>query len=231
MSHPHHYMLEEYKIVLDRLVPLAPQELRDEARVIYERLAQDERATERQIQQALIEIGKKEYPYRKAYEALCAKDEEKRFEQAVFARLNEEFLTKVKQVTDHGVHISEYVKSKIFDALPSDERYALEQAVLEAHDAVNKQCDERAQERQQSFEELVAMWTKKRDEVQRLIEELKQMSSRNAELAEEILQTAQVFEEGWSIVSRDPEEKDVREALASYATQLEEHSDDDLLSL
>lgn len=213
-------------------MPLTPREVVEEAQRLEKELSENEHTTERQIQQALVEIGRKEYPYRKAYEALCATDEEKRFETAAFAKMDPAVKEKVQAVTLHGVHLSDYVNSKLFESqLEVDERYNVEQAILVAHDAVNKQCDERASERKENFETLVKNWTAKRDEIQRLIDELRNMATRSPELSGEILGKADAFEEGWSIVSRDPEEKEVREALASFATQLEEQSDDDMLAL
>lgn len=232
MSHPHQYLLDEYRLSLQKLVPLTPPEVIEEAHRLEKELSENEHATERQIQQALIEIGKKEYPYRKAYEALCATDEEKRFEAAAYAKMDPVIAEKIKAVTSHGVHLSDYVNSKLFESqLTGDERYHVEQAILAAHDVVNKQCDERASERRENFETLVRNWTAKRDEIQRLLVELRSMAERSPALAGEITAKADAFEEGWSIVSRDPEEREVREALASFAVQLEEQSDDDMLSL
>ncbi|NBS67924.1 hypothetical protein EBT31_03290 [bacterium] len=232
MSHPHHYLLEEYRLSIEKLVPLTPREITEEAHRLYEELLQNEHASERQIQQALIEIGKKEYPYRKAYEALCATDEERRLEEAAFSKIDPEIAEKIRAVTAHGVHLTDYANSKLFETqLTSEERYRVERAILEAHDVINRQCDERAHARQESFDELVKRWTEKRDEIQRLIGEMRNMASRSPELSGEILGKAAAFEEGWSIVSRDPGEKEVREALSSFATQLEEQSDDDMLTL
>ncbi len=232
MSHLHQYLLDEYRISIHKLVPLTPQDIRDEAERLYKELAENEHASERQIQQALVEIGKKEYPYRKAYAALCATDEERRLEEAAFTKMDAPVAEKVRAVTMHGVHITDYVNSKLFESqLTPEERYHVEQAILLAHDVINRQCDERAQTRKENFSTLVAEWSAKRDEIQRLIEELRNMASRSPELAGEIIGKADAFEEGWSIVSRDPEEREVREALASFATQLEEQSDDDMLTL
>lgn len=232
MSHPHQYLLDEYRISLNKLVPLTPPEVREEAERLYTELEQNEHASERQIHQALVEIGKKEYPYRKAYEALCATDEEKRLEAAAFTHMDRTTAEKVRAVTVHGVHLLDYVKSKLFESqLTAEERYHVEQALLQAHDAINRQCDERATERQENFHALVEKWSANRDSIQLLIEELRRMAERSPELAGEILGKADVFEEGWSIVSRDPDEREVTEALQSFATQLEEQSDDDILRL
>ena len=140
MSHPHDYLLQEYKISIDKLVPLTPPEIRAEAKNLYDQLAADSAVTEKQITQALILIGKQEYPYRKAYEELCAQDEEQRLQTEVLKRLDGNVLAKVKDMTDSGVHILDYVDSKLFERdLEATERYQVEQAILVAHDAINRQ--------------------------------------------------------------------------------------------
>ena len=232
MDHPHHYLLDEYHFSIEKLVPLTPEPIRQEAERLYVELLANEHVSERQIHQALVEIGKKEYPYRKAYQELCAGDEEKRFEIAAFAHMDTDLAEKIRATTMHGVHLTDYVKSKLFESqLGADERYRVEQAILTAHDAVGRQCDERATTRQQNFETLVAQWSLKRDAIQRFIDELRAMAERSPHLAGDILAQADAFEEGWSIVSRDPQEQEVREALTSFATQLEEQTDDDALIL
>jgi dipeptidase len=231
-SHPHQYLLDEYRASVEKLVPLAPLEVREEAEKLYDELAQNEHATERQVRQALIAIGKKEYPYRKAYQALCATDEEKRLEAAAFAKIDPVIAEKIRAVTTHGVHLTDYVKSKLFTSqLEPDEQYHVEQALVAAHEVISRQCDERASERKEKFSLLVAEWSVKRDEIERLIDELRNMATRSHELAGDILGKADAFEDGWSMASHDPQEKEVREALALFATQLEEQSDDDTLNV
>ena len=140
MPHPHEFLLAEYKISIDKLVPLTPKAVVDEARRLYDELAANENATELQIRQALVYVGKKEYPYRKAYEELCASDEEVRMQRLIFNRLESEVRAKVEAVTQHGVHVFDYVNSTLFEEqLSSDERYQVEQAILLAHDELNKQ--------------------------------------------------------------------------------------------
>lgn len=223
MSHPHQYLLEEYRLSVEKLVPLTPQEVIDEAKKLYDELIANESASERQIIQALIHIGKKEYPYRKAYMELCASDEEKRLEDSAYAKLDPELAAKIKKVTEHGVHLTDYVKSKLFESeLTGDERLRVENAILEAHDVVGKQCDERAHERQQNFNQLVEHWKKEQERIQGLIDHLRSMASRDERWKTEITGKADVFEEGWSIVEKDPDEEEIVKEIENWATVLEE---------
>lgn len=223
MSHPHDYLLQEYKISIDKLVPLTPPEIRAEAKNLYDQLAADSAVTEKQITQALILIGKQEYPYRKAYEELCAQDEEQRLQTEVLKRLDGNVLAKVKDMTDSGVHILDYVDSKLFERdLEATERYQVEQAILVAHDAINRQCDERAQERQKNFHDLVSRWQSEQARLQQLIDQLKSLAERDPAYAAEILGKAEQFEEGWSIVERDPQADEIQAELEHWRTVLED---------
>ncbi len=223
MSHPHEYLLQEFKISIDKLVPLTPPVVLEEANKIYDELSANPGATEKQIKQALILIGRKEYPYRKAYVELCAQDEEKRLQAEILKRLDGTIAEKVKHMVDSGVHVQDYVNSKLFERdLEATERYQVEQAILLAHDVLNKQCDERAKERQQNFEDLVARWKQEEERLQQMIDQLKGMAERDMTYADEILGKAEQFEEGWSIVERDPTEEEIKQEIAHWTTILEE---------
>ncbi|MFZ2681801.1 MAG: hypothetical protein WAZ14_01780 [Patescibacteria group bacterium] len=223
MSHPFEYLLQEFKISIDKLVPLTPPEVIEEAQQLYTELSQSEAVTEKQIKQALVLVGRKEYPYRKAYLELCAQDEEQRLQAEVLGKLEGEIASKVKHMTDSGVHVMDYVNSKLFERdLQPTERYQVEQAILAAHDVLNKQCDERAKERQQNFESLVTRWRAEEERLQQLIDQLKGLAERDLQSADEIRGRAEQFEEGWSIVERDPVEEEIRQEISHWTTVLEE---------
>ncbi len=230
MAHPHQHLLEEYKISVDRLVPLTPSSILEEAHKLYDELSANENATQQQIEQALVYIGRKEFPYRKAYQELCASDEEQRLQKLVFDRLEADVKTKIEAITQHGVHVLDYVNSKLFEEqLSSDERYQVEQAILLAHDGLNKQCDERAVTRKQTFEELVAKWKAEEDKLQGLIDQLKEMAERDPKWTDEIRGRVETLEEGWSIVERDPQEEEIRKEIEYWTTVLEEEETEVLL--
>jgi hypothetical protein len=223
MAHPHEYLLKEYRVSIDKLVPLSPPEVKEEAEKIYRELSADENATERQIRQALVYIGKKEYPYRKAYQALCAKDEEKRLQEAALLKLEPSLIEKMKPVLDSGVHLTDYVNSKLFEKdLGAEEKYRVEEAILQAHDVIGKQCDDRAKERGESYTSLVEEAKKEQDEMQKLIDQLRSMSERDPKWASEITDKADQFEEGWSIVERDPTKEEIEKEIENWGTVFEE---------
>lgn len=214
MSHPHEYLLKEFQISIDKLVPLTPAEVVDEAKRLHEELAANEGASEKQIHDALVYVGRKEFPYRKAYEELCANDEEQRLQKEVFERLEPEVREKIHNVTHHGVHVLDYVNSRLFEEqLTADERYQVEQAILLAHDVLNRQCNERAVSRAKSYEELVAKWKAEEERLQGLIDVLRGFADRDAKWRDEILGRVATLEEGWSVTERDPAEEEIRKEI------------------
>ena len=232
MSHPPRIFAQGVQISIDKLVPLTPPAVIDEAKKLHEELAGNEAATEKQVHDALVYVGRKEFPYRKAYEELCAGDEEQRLQKDVFERLEPEVREKIHNVTHHGVHVLDYVNSPLFEEqLTGDERYQVEQAILMAHDVLNKQCSERATEREKSYEELVAKWKAEEERLQGLIDTLRGFADRDAKWHDEILGRVATLEEGWSVVERDPTEEEVRKEIEYWTDVFAGEEGDDVPSV
>lgn len=226
MAHPHQSFLAEFKIAIDKVVPLTPQEVIDEAKKLHEELSANEDATEKQIHQALTLIGRKEYPYRKAYLEICAGDEEQRLRTAVMERLDDNVKKKVEEYTEHGVLLDDLIKSDLFESqFEGDERYQVEQAILLADEVLDKQCDERAHSRQKEFDTLVAKWTEEAARLQGLIDQLRGMGAEDAKWAGEINSVCDKLEEGWSIVEQDPKEEEIKKEIEYWNTVLHEEDE------
>jgi len=223
MTHPHKSFLDEFAISINKLVPLTPPELIEEAKKLHAELSEDENSTEKQIHQALTLIGRKEFPYRKAYNEICASDEEQRLQELVLDRLDEGLAERVRKIIELGVIFDEYVKSTFFeDDLSGEERYQIEQAVLLADEVLDSQCDDRAKKRQDSFKDLVAKWTKEANRIQAMIDRLRALGEEDPQWSGEINSIASRLEEGWSIVERDPDEDEIMKEIEYWNTVLHE---------
>lgn len=217
MSHQQEELLEHFHEAIEKLVPLAPKELVQEAHQLFEELSLNEVTTAEQIRQALIYIGRKEFPYRKAYIELCAGDEEQRLQEIVLKTLHDDVRAHLDPVIKYGVHILDFVKSSQFDALSEDVKIAIDNAIRQAHDVVNRQCDERAAARHASYQELVKRWTETATTMQALIDVLKDMAERGGEWQEEILEQARQYENGFSMVEEDPTQEAVERAIVHWS--------------
>ncbi len=220
------YLLEEFKIAVSKFVPMTPADVTQEAKEALARFEEASEPTEGEIKKAMIEIGKKEYPYRKAYHELCAGDEEKRLQAIVLDRLEKKVREKVEAMTSHGVILEEYVKSPLFEEqLDADERLQVEQAILLADDVLEHQCDDRAKNRKASFEELLAKWTKTRDQIELQIERLRQFGISHPSHTADILATVDRLEEGFSITNPDPTEEEVLREIEYWDTVFVENEE------
>lgn len=228
MPNSHAALVHEFRLSLQRLSPLTPKEVIDEGLQLADDLEKKENVTPEQIRQALIYIGKKEFPYRKAYEELCAKDEESRMQTIVLGKLDASIKEKMEPVAKYGVHILDYVNSSLFESqLNDEERSAVDTAITEAHDELNRQCDERAHARKATYEELVAEWTEAEKRTEMLIDTLRGMADRDEKWTDEILNKVRVFEEGWSMIEQDPTEEEVQKEIAYWTEVFQESSEDD----
>ncbi|PIQ67864.1 hypothetical protein COY25_01495 [Candidatus Uhrbacteria bacterium CG_4_10_14_0_2_um_filter_41_7] len=226
MPHPHQSFLDEFKIAISHMVPLTPPEIIVEANQLHDELLADEEASEKKIHQAMSIIGRKEYPYRKAFEELCAGDEEQRLQEAVFERLDEDVKKKVMEMTSHGVILEDYVASPLFEEqLEGDERFQVEQAIMLADEVLDNQCDDRAHKRKIAYEDLVKKHTDDANRLQGLIDRLREMAIEDPKWAGEIEGTASRLEEGWAITEKDPSEEEILKEIEYWNTVLHEEGE------
>lgn len=228
---PHHQqeLLDQFRASIERLVPLTPPDVIDEARQLVDELGKSETTSAEQIRQAFVLFGRKEFPYRKAYEALCAGDEEQRLQEIVLGKLDDVTKASMDAVTKYGVHVLDFVKSSQFEQLLPDQQTAIDNAIREAHDVLNKQCDDRATQRQQDFESLVKSWRAKGERIQSMIEALRTLAERSEVYAPDILAKAREFEDGWSMLEPDPTEEGVQREFDSWVQVLDDSEDEEVL--
>ncbi|MFA6017772.1 MAG: hypothetical protein WCT28_03950 [Patescibacteria group bacterium] len=217
MAHQQEEIFQEFRNAIERLVPLTPKEVIDEAKKLAEGLESNEASTPEQIRQALVYIGRKEFPYRKAYLELCAGDEEARLQEIVLHKLDDATKALLEPVTKYGVHILDFVKSSQFEEFSDDAKVAIDNAIRVAHDLVNRQCDERAASRAESYKTLVAHWALEAENVQKLIDVLKDMAERDPQWRDEILSRARQFENGFSMIEEDPTREAVEKEISYWA--------------
>lgn len=221
-------MLKNFRVAIEQLVPLTPESIVNEAKQLATDLEGNEAITGEQIRQALVYIGRKEFPYRKAYLELCAGDEEQRLQEIVLKKLQDHVKEHLDPVTKYGVHVLDFVQSSQFDALDDETKVAIDNAIREAHDEVNRQCDERAHGRAANYEQLVDSWTVAAERMQKLIELLKDMAERGEEYRDDILDQVRQFENGFSMVEDDPTEEAIEKAIEHWAEVLGESSEEEV---
>lgn len=218
-DHPHRYFLDEIKIAIKKMVPLTPPEIKQKAEALYAELEATPEADITKFHAALTEIGRDEYPYRKAYHDLCSQDEELRLRKLVLDRVEPEVKALLEETFAYNVLLDDYVKSELFEEnMTAAQRYQVTNAILLAEEVLNNQCDDRAHARAGQYEELVEKRKQEVKELQDRIDHLKLMARKFPIYADEILTVANRLEEGWSITETDPTKEEIEKEIEYWQT-------------
>lgn len=206
MTHPHKALLGEFKYALDHLVPTVPAEVVEEGRRMHQELADNPEASEDQIHDALVKIGKAEFAYRNAYNDMVGKASEAKRVDLVLDHLEPAVKEKVKHLLDSGVALDELVKSGMFETdFTAEERYQVEDGILHAIDHIKEELPKEIEARKAEYDTLVAEWKAKQAKMEEKIEELRALSNKDAKWKDEILDKVKTLEEGWAVTERDPD--------------------------
>lgn len=219
MTHPHQAFLDEMNIAIDKLVPLTPEDIKRRAQELHAKLEATPEVSTKEIHAALVEIGREEYPYRKAYHDLCDTDEEQRLRKLVLERLDEKVKKLLEEAFSYNILLDDFVRSEMFETkLTGEERYQVTNAILLAEETLENQCDDRAHARVGQFEELVE---KRKAEVKTLqdrIDLLKRLAQQYPLHADEISVVVDRLEEGWSITNPDPSREEIDKEIEYWQT-------------
>ena len=156
-THPQLAILDEFKIAIDKIPSTIP-ETKTEAEKLHANLLANEQATEEQVHQALVLIGKKVYPHRRAIKELLEKHKDE------------------------------------------------EDKVLEAH--------------QDEYKELVSKWREEQKKIEEKIDQIRALVEVDPKWSDEIKDKINLFEEGWSVVEKDPDLYQVKKNIEYWKGKL-----------
>lgn len=216
-------MLDELKYALDHLPLTVPNEIIKEGSALHQSLSENPEAGAEMIHDALVLVGKKEYPYRKAYQQMVKQVSEDRHVELVLEHLEPEVKTKVQHLLENGVTLEALVKSSMFETdFTAEERYQVEDGMLHAADHVQEELPEKISADPVLYQKLVEEWGAKQAKIQEKIEELRLLAQKDDKWKEEILDKVKTLEEGWSITERDPELLEVEKEIEYWQGTMEE---------
>lgn len=223
MAHPHEALLDELKIAIDKLPLTVPDEIVKGARKQLSDLTANAEVTQTQIEDALIAIGKQEFPYRRAYEELATSSSAEHRVELILDHLDPAVKTKVEEHLKNGVTIDELVKSSFFETdFTAEERYQVEDGILHSVDHLEEEAPEKIEEHKEEYDKLVEVWKKKEAEMEGKIAELKALASVDAKWKDEILDKARLFEMGFAVTERDPDLVEIEKEIEYWKGTLNE---------
>jgi hypothetical protein len=225
MAHKHQAILDEFGYAIRHLVPTVPPEVVNEAKTLHAGLLADPEATKEQVQEALIKIGKAEFPYRRAYHELAGEVSSAHRLELILEHLDPAVKEKVKKFLDSGVSLEEFVKSHLFETeLTAEERYQVEDGIMHAEDHIKEETPAKVEEKRAEYDKRVAAWKEKQAAMEAKIEELRALASKDAKWKAEILDKVETIEEGWSVTERDPDPIEIEKEIEYWKGTMAEEA-------
>lgn len=214
MPHPLQSRLDEYQIAINNLASSVPSEIKERAQSLHDELLADVDASEEAVLAAVVETGLAEYPYRHAFQELTEGAEERKRVELVLDHVDESVRARLKQHLDAGVPLDDVISSGLFQtAFTPEERYQVEDAVLDARDHVKEELAAAFTADAPAYQKSLKKWETYRDQIAEKIDELEAMASTDAKWKEEILGKVKRFREGFAVTERDVELEEVEKEI------------------
>lgn len=214
MPHPHQYLLKEYQIAINKLVPTVPKEVKENAQRQHDEFLGNENATEDTIRAAMAETGRAEYAYRHAYEEITKTAGDARYRELVLEHLEESVRAKVEPLLASGATLEDIVKSQLFeDQFSAEERYQVQDGILDAKEHLREEMAEFAVKNEAEYQVLVEKWQGEMERISQALERLRELSGRDPKWKDEILGRVRTFEEGWSVTEPDPRLEEIEKEI------------------
>lgn len=204
-NHPHKYTLDLLKIVIDRLPVTAPDTIREAAHTALDKYSADPKIEAADIEAKIAEIGKQTWGPRKSYDELFQKYGLERQEELFRAELRPDVREKYLKWIKEGHRFHDVRRTADFEqAFTSDERFAMEEALLSAEESARGEVDELILgEKKSEYEERLKIWQEKQQVLDEKLQLLRAMAHESPKWSAEILDKVRLLEEGWSVVERD----------------------------
>lgn len=211
--HPHAYTLELMKLAIDRLPPTFSDERKAHYADLQSQFMKDRSIPYDRIREAIVELGKESWPYRKAYEEMYARFGRASEESFLLKHLDRGVREKYEQFLHEGGKINYIETVKSIDDLraPSpferyfspEEKFAIEQALLAARDEARKEIDSLVTDKKDvEYAKLVQEYRSKQRALEEKIDELRGLAGVSPKWEAEISDRVRTIEEGWSVVER-----------------------------
>lgn len=208
-------MLDELEFAVKHFVPTVPEEVTKDALEKIEEFRSNPESNELEIKRAFHEIGKQEFPHRRAYKELTSSSAAAQLQEMVLEHVDDSVKDVIKPHLDSGVSIEEFVRSNMFvEQLDAKQRYQIEDGILVAQSKLAESLKGEVSEHGAEYKKLYEGWVSKMNEIDAQIEKLESLSEGGDENQRaEIKNKAERFREGFLLTERDPELEEVKKEI------------------
>ena len=232
VRHPYAYTLSLLRLALDKAPPTYPEEQKQRFLDRLAKFGANPKASYKEITDTIVDFGKDSWPWRKAYEEFYERYGRSSEEAHLLERLDQGLRQKYEKFIHEGGKIN-YLESprsedELYQSSPferyfsPEEKYAIQQALLDARDAAREEINELvAKSRTEEYAAAVEDWAKRQDLIAADIAELRRLAKVSDKWQAEILGRVRRLEEGWSVVEKGFDEEVVDKELEYWKGTLE----------
>jgi hypothetical protein len=217
-NHPHKYALDIFKLSLDRIPVTVPSEIIDQAHRDFEMIAENLQASGEAIEDANMKLGRAIWPYLKAYDELYAKFGKEKENEVFLEVLRPDVKEHYEKWNRSGGLIFDIRRGEEFEnAFAPEEKFALEEAYLDAGEAARSYVDELVRgEKAAEYQKALEVWKERQAEMLERIAMLRAMANDSEKWSGEILGKVRLFELGWAVTERDPELYEIEKEIENW---------------
>lgn len=219
MLHRHQYALGEFQVAINNFVPLIPEDVRREAQEKHNKLLADPLASEQQINEAMISVGKREYPYRNAFAEVTGPIAPRtRFEHAVRA-LPADVAEKLKAGGEASLeHLSR--DPRFEEQFTPEERSTILNALYKSESKALSVLADYVAEHRAEYDAAVEKWKQAQAVIEENIATLRALAQEETPHQDDIQEAADAFDAGWSITEKDPQLEKVAAEIENFQAKL-----------
>ncbi len=197
-------LFHELEFAIKHLPPSMPEETMKRIWDTFNNLKAHEDASEHDVHNAMIEIGKLEWPHRQAYNdmmmACCSKTQHQMLLDALSEKTRKKFIA----IGGNDATVQEIVHSKLFEEkLTPEERYEVQEAALNVRLQMFEFMKGQIQARPQEYKERYEKALKEQAAIERGIDDLEKLAAVDEDWRPEILGRVEQMRMGWSIAEPD----------------------------
>jgi len=208
---PHDAFLMELEFGIKHLPPTIPEEEQRRIQARFEELKSlKDQLTEEAIRDAMIEIGKIEWPYRLAYKDMvmmcCSHTQHDLFLKALGTATRK----KVMDAGGNDITVPELVHSSLFEEkFTPEEKYEVQESALAARLQMHDYMEDQIKNRPNDYAKALEKARAQQKQIEEAIEQLQQLAKVDLHWQPEIEGKIEQFCMGWSIAEPDVSVEDV----------------------
>lgn len=230
MSNKHHKHTKHTIDILEhfykKLPPLVPRKVVLEVEEMLEKMRKNYKITSEEAEDIIISLGKKVWPYWRAFIKLYQVYRKNFGEKILLVKLSPAVRTKYNFLREHGATYEDLFRGGPAEHFTVDERRALTESLLEVEDDIRRHCTQAVLSvEKKKYEKLIAEFSVKLEKIEKQLQTLSLMAkneTKHPRLAKEIEAQVKAYEFGLCLLGPNMFECELDNAEEFFADRKEE---------